>query len=1046
MKFRVLGWVCCLHLVSALCAAAGQLPQRIAGEDGMRYGGGVLLGRAEVCTTVLLATDFELGDWQGWSGLDRTVDPMHFWSVTDDPYGYGLVISGRQSLWCGVYTPAAWGCPEGVPGYGNRWEQNVIFSHTVDDNSVTSQVNWTFAIRHEVEDGYDFVFAEWNRGGVWWVAASFTGTALEAFDSGTAIVYDPQDYVGPDQDQIQLRIRFYSDNIYSPQDGDWCTDLGAFQIDDIVVTVNSVVVESEDFENVEASQPGEVSAFGNWVHLLPLGVGDFALLWQNLGDADICRDNATWQAAFIDAGQIPGVGPTYGVPPYDYGPNGYIINWTGGQLGHHNDNLYNSIVSPAIAVAPQAPCSAAIEGVHLSFDVYAHMMLFTDVFWMWEVRSVATGNPGHLLYAPWRSYNYSYYSPNPTYSRRSFDVSSLLEPGCTHMQVALTVFEAGTLWDPLVDLISPAPYYDNIRVVGFPYSGPAIAARAVDLAQDNFPEKERLDLEDLGSNWIRFDMARNIASAAAQVNRPGDSCYVDVTVVRAGYELYDAPRMFFKMRANPLFDSGMRTGLSDPKLFDIAQVGDVISGWTYLEECHDQWGIPIPSRWIYDLPDTAFFFPGDIIHYYIEAEDWDGVAEGTRGVTRLPDDIGFFGDFHGDHGSEFIVRGLPSLSVNDPTQPVSEINPITQPKILWWNDGLGAGGQMQHLAWYDALAGLDYRHTPQRGPGDYDIYDTTAPAALLGNGLGGRANPLLLAGYEAILYTSGTLSAQVLGAGDWNNECGDDIGALSGWLDLGDEESPKKMFMTGDGLATSLSQLSGAGFPAAGDFLQYVMGVMFNASSIVPLIEGQYTPAVKPVPGNGVIDDGRVWLVDGACPVPRSFDAVQAISGKSSKIAYFADPLGDDTYPYAAAVRAINWDTYSHVVYMPYDFQHIDRDNEASAVRRGILEDILKVAFQQTPITSAPDALFAVSNFPNPFNPATTIKLSLPRSGEVSLKVFNVRGELVKTLVHGQMEAGEHSIIWDGTNERGAPVASGIYFHETRAGQEVKVGKLALVK
>ena len=1048
MKRFVLISTLCLALVFAVSAMADQHPARIA--EGGLVENVMQMSKAQVCTTILLESDFETNDWQGWYGYDRTFNPEHRWSVTDDPNSYGLVVDGTKSLWCGVYAPATWICGADKPSYGNGWEEAIIYTYTVDDNSVTSNVNWTFDIRVDVEEAdgcvYDRVYAEWNQAGTWVEVARFCGAGLENFDSGTAIVYTTSDYVGTGLDQIQLRIRIFSDSGWSDEDGSWCTDLGACQVDNIVVTLNSVEIENEDFESIDPCLPGESLAFGNWIPYILPGVGDFALLWENLGDDDMCRDNYTWQAAFIDAGQIPGVGPTLGVAPYDYGPSGYIVNYAGGMMGP-DYFIWNSIFSPVFPVAPQSPCTDNIDAVLLHFDIYMHLPLYAGMFYTWEVRSTDTGNPDDVLGAGWTNDNYVRYSNNPTYARSQWNVSGYLTGGRTHMQVALSINEYGWVWGFQVDSeTTPAPYFDNVRVVGYPFLGPSITFREVDIAQDNFVDGGLLDLEDLGSNWIRFDMARNIASSAAQVNRPGDSCYVDVTIVRAGFEVYDAPKMFFTMRANPLFTTAMRTGLSDPDLYDIQQIGDVISGWTYLKPCINNQGNPVPNRWIYDLPDTAFFYPGDIIHYYIEAYDWDGVDEGSIGASRLGIAADYFGNFHANWGSNFIVRGLPSLYVNDPTQPVSEENPILQPKILWWNDAIGYGGDLQWLSWYNALQGLDYQHTPQRGPGDYDIYDTTAPSSLVGNGLGHRATFLGLEGYDVILYSSATLTAEVLGAQSWTGEPSDDIGELTRWLDLGDEENPKKMFMTGDNLAYSLNALNVAGFPAAATFLNDVLGVNYYYQNVRAYIDGQYSPTIKPVPGNGVIEDTKVWDIEGGCPVVRTFDGVDEVEGQAQRIAYFEDLLGADTYPFAAAVYNVHPNNYGQIVFMPYDFQHIDRADTVSTVRQGILEDILKVRFQQTPITSAPDALFAVSNFPNPFNPATTIKLSLPRNGQVSLKVFNVRGELVKTLVNGQMTAGEHSIIWDGTNDRGAPAASGIYFYETRAGNEMKVGKMALVK
>ena len=86
-------------------------------------------------------------------------------------------------------------------------------------------------------------------------------------------------------------------------------------------------------------------------------------------------------------------------------------------------------------------------------------------------------------------------------------------------------------------------------------------------------------------------------------------------------------------------------------------------------------------------------------------------------------------------------------------------------------------------------------------------------------------------------------------------------------------------------------------------------------------------------------------------------------------------------------------------------------------------------------------------NHPNPFNPSTTIKYSMPRDGHLKLCVYNVRGQLVKTLIDGVRPAGaDQAVAWDGTDHLGNAAASGLYFYEARTGSEVKVGKMTLVK
>ncbi|MCK4597505.1 T9SS type A sorting domain-containing protein, partial [bacterium] len=85
-------------------------------------------------------------------------------------------------------------------------------------------------------------------------------------------------------------------------------------------------------------------------------------------------------------------------------------------------------------------------------------------------------------------------------------------------------------------------------------------------------------------------------------------------------------------------------------------------------------------------------------------------------------------------------------------------------------------------------------------------------------------------------------------------------------------------------------------------------------------------------------------------------------------------------------------------------------------------------------------------NYPNPFNPETTLRYALPRDGQIRLKIFNIRGQLVKTLVDGERRAGHYSVVWKGRDDCDRPVASGIYFVQMQAGDFRQIRKLALIK
>jgi hypothetical protein len=85
-------------------------------------------------------------------------------------------------------------------------------------------------------------------------------------------------------------------------------------------------------------------------------------------------------------------------------------------------------------------------------------------------------------------------------------------------------------------------------------------------------------------------------------------------------------------------------------------------------------------------------------------------------------------------------------------------------------------------------------------------------------------------------------------------------------------------------------------------------------------------------------------------------------------------------------------------------------------------------------------------NVPNPFNPATTIRYQIGAAGAVTLRVYDVTGRLVRTLVDGQRVPGAYEARWDGRDERGRGVASGVYFYRLHAGDFTRTRRMVLLK
>jgi flagellar hook assembly protein FlgD len=85
-------------------------------------------------------------------------------------------------------------------------------------------------------------------------------------------------------------------------------------------------------------------------------------------------------------------------------------------------------------------------------------------------------------------------------------------------------------------------------------------------------------------------------------------------------------------------------------------------------------------------------------------------------------------------------------------------------------------------------------------------------------------------------------------------------------------------------------------------------------------------------------------------------------------------------------------------------------------------------------------------NYPNPFNPVTNFKFSLPQASHVKIEIFNILGQKVKTLVDEDMKAGSFVVDWDGEDQRGVEVSSGIYFYRMIADDFSTVKRMVLLK
>ncbi len=929
----------------------------------------------------------------GWYSLDETAPPNH-WQVEtfagmEPPYA---PLAGSRSAWCGARYIASCGPGDPDGGYGNSWRDILEFRKTVTAAPHTVRVQAT--MRYDSEPGYDFTTLQRRTSAAPNFEPLAGGQGLSWDGAGSASVdytftYAPSQLLNGNE--IAVAFIFDSDGAWSDGDCLWST-AGATVLDDVTVTIDGAAVHSHDFED------GTLGA--DWAAVPNEGVGDFARVWQVLGDADECASNYSKLIAFIDDGLVvPGTGGTIGGPGMDYGPmGGYIVNNTGGLLGpaYH---IMNSVCSPVMDWPDPTK-----GGMTIAFDVYQHELLVPNdspgVFLIWGVRSAAAGQDIEL--ATWRDDGFVYYG-GPWYSSWDFWVDDLLVPNAQQCQVQLGVYELGWQFgygDGTNG--TPAPYIDNVRVKIYPTAGPRIVAFWINLAQDNFPAIGDIDLVHLEQNSIRFDMSWAALNPQTPLsNDPGDSLVIKVTPRLGGALHTPVMHWTFAVR-NPLFDP-YRVQAENPV------VGKITRGTS---------GAILPDRWNFDLPDTGLIFPGDVLHYYFEATD--DVAGDVR-TAYLPEDRSQYGNPEPmAYPVWATMSGLPSL--RDAAG--------TQPRLLFWNDGAARS------EWHGALRSLGL--VPRV---DYDVYDTNQPDSGHRSGLGARAAVGQIAGYTDMLYACGTAFASTL-----MNETGaDDTNLLNSWFALGGRD----LFMTGDNLASDLY----ASTASNRSFLETRMGLTWNDRDVRDNIAGQMAPLVVTVADNLVFTTVAEWVAYGGCFGVNTFDNVVATAG-GVRLAQFTAPGGVTApYPYAAATLNISAGN-NRIVSLNHDLSYVRDPAKAAAplpARAQLLSNVLDyfgVSNDPGNTTGAelPAVRFTVESSPNPFNPRLTIRYTLGGPGHVTMKVYSLRGEHVRTLLDGPVGGTSGTVVWDGTDDRGGGVGSGVYFVETRAGGEVDVRKATLVR
>ena len=987
------------------------------------------------------------GGPDAWATVDLTDQSVYWHQSQFNAQTLGTTQpSPNHAMWSGLEASSS--LAEGwvaAPGYGNNWNDGLIYeSPSLADPSVGQTVGLDFYFHHDTEPGYDFFIVEYDSAGTWTEVLSVDG--YDSPDWGTVvppgalfselqlrpIQFQGNDYGGDANDQIRIRLKVTSDGAWSNQDGLWPSIGGAAQVDQVTLTTSQGSF-TEDFETA-----------GPYLFLPDKSpfAGDFADVYARMTDIDPCRDNVTPIAGFLDQDQMVRNGPgpdgtssTGGStsPGVNYGiPGNYVSNFTGG-LSFGLVDVYNEIWSPEILWDLPTPDDddIAVAGAYIRWDGWVDLPLTNGHFFVWHVRSALPGEP----FDNWTDRNFVYYGVN-FWTNQFFEVTDLLQPEPERVQMALGLLDYASVFGFAGTAATPSPCFDNAAFIKYRLQGPAITTRNIDLAQDGFPANGSVDVstpESRGALDIPFSMARDVNSGDLN-NVPGDSIVFNANARVAGTEVTDI-RMVWALKTNALFEDALRAAPSRIKDENVTAgpAGSIWTGEVVADSAATGFYYTLSGGFEVSLPDLDFMYPGDVLHYYIQATDNDGR------VSTLPFDTSGFLDFSASttYDRTFTVRGLPTITDNTGAQP----------EVLVWNDFGHRGGEQE---WLTAFQWAGYEEGV-----DYDTYTTMGPSSLVGNGLGSAgahgATADQITGYEHLFYFAGNLTTGLLSNGNgWGgNDKSNDIDLLEQWHAL---PGTRNAVYFGDYIASGLVDASAEGLA----YLQNTMNVAYGDRDVGDVIGGQTAPMVMPHDGGSFSESFSQWFVAyGGCLLINEFDQIQPGTGAEAGH-LFTDtnglPIVPNPDPALGGVASVINQTASGLdITFPMSSRYIyhpqTRTVGASA-RAGLFQEILRLIGAPpvaVPIVSAPKAQWAaLSVAPNPFNPVTTVKFTAAPGARGSVKVFNLRGELVTTLHTGEFQTQEFR--WEGTDSRGAPVSSGVYLIRATDGRVTQTQKVALVK
>lgn len=996
---------------------------------------------------------------QGWTTQDLTTQYGTFWHVDDFA---GLVdyapLQGTKSMWCGV-RPGVVTDPAipDAPGYGDNWTQILRFPAMVNPFGAGRYVTLVMRMSYDMPDNADKMDIEYRSpvGAPYWIpVGTLTGTDGPA-DHGFMFYASGQ----------TIELRFVMSSDWGASDESYAYDTnGAVVLDNIVVTDFSTGTIFYT-QNFESSAVGATSGTG-WVAETPAAFGTYAGLVAGSGVYQDGTPNTTGMWSFFNGSTATyacGGHPSQAATPYMQLPTGST---------RPGDYLHNEVRSPFINFAVDQnnqPTDATMGALEMEFDVYRTSGdgVLPGYRWRFLVGGVPQAWSGITAFQ----------TTSPTWFGMTTlrTASASIPSGATHVQFSLTAQDEGYLGGSYCH--SQAPLFDNVRIIRM------------------YTPYRVTNTNDSGIGSLR--------QAIIGANNVSTFNSILFFISGAGAHTINLTSPLPAI-VNPVWIDGFTQTGTVPNTSQFASTNSqlmvAINGASAGSNANGIWFMPGGYGVVRGLAIGGFSGAG--IRHESTSTIITGCFIGTdgTGTTAAPNGTGIHAVTGGiDIGGPFLQeRNLISTNTGDAIDVMAGECHIINTHIGYDANGyeFGNGDGIHVFGGPYCQIGAPHVNDPCEGESTGRVWIEVGNIAVEPTAQDVSISEVVMEGGYIDLNNDGMNA----------NDPGDVDSGANGLQNYPVLTSVGSNGVSGDmdgapNTPVHIELFSGDGFQGVAHYLGY-KDVTTNGSG-----HASFTFSCGLIaPGTNILATATAglktsefgpWITynntppGSPSPLVNLYDSQQQLRATVQYDNAFApgNTFLSETTPSVLPIPAIwnvggtphYWDITTNVPYsgnvhvcVHYDpaqvpspenilrllhyqnSQWVDVttsvdlvNNQICGVVPSLSPFVIAARTGATAVndTPAPDNYALHANVPNPFNPTTTISYDVRRGGgDVNIAIFDVSGRLVRTLVHEHRAAGRYTAQWDGHDDAGRPVASGVYFYRMSAGSFNETRKMVLLK